>query len=73
MNNYHVVHKDDQWRLEREGSPRAVRLFDTKEEAVKSAPDLVQGPASVKIHLKDGSIQEERTYPRSADPSNSPG
>ena len=24
--------------------------------------------ASVKIHKKDGTLQEERTYPRSADP-----
>ncbi len=29
--------------------------------------------ASVKIHKKDGTIQEERTYPRSADPRRSEG
>jgi hypothetical protein len=29
--------------------------------------------ASVKIHKKDGTIQEERTYPRSADPLESKG
>jgi hypothetical protein len=29
--------------------------------------------ASLKIHKTDGSIQEERTYPRKADPSKSPG
>jgi len=29
--------------------------------------------ASVKIHKKDGTIQEERTYPRSADPHQTRG
>jgi hypothetical protein len=30
-------------------------------------------PGSVKIHKENGQIQEERTYPRSADPSESKG
>jgi len=29
--------------------------------------------ASVKFHKKDGTLQEERTYPRSADPRESKG
>lgn len=31
------------------------------------------GPVSVRIYLKNGRIQEERTYPRSADPRRSRG
>lgn len=37
--------------------------------AAKASPT----PVSVRIHKKDGTIQEERTYPRSADPSSSKG
>jgi hypothetical protein len=29
--------------------------------------------ASLKIHKADGIVQEERTYPRNADPVRSPG
>ena len=28
---------------------------------------------SLKIHKQDGTIQEERTYPKSDDPKNTPG
>jgi hypothetical protein len=31
------------------------------------------GPVSVRIYLKNGRIQSERTYPRSADPRRSKG
>jgi hypothetical protein len=30
-------------------------------------------PISVRIHLANGRIEEERTYPHAADPSRSPG
>jgi hypothetical protein len=53
-----------------------VSTGDTKTEAVqntaavaKSDPDAV----SVKIHKADGTFQEERTYPRAADPRRSRG
>ena len=60
--------------LEKEGSNRAKRTFDTKEDALKNLRDAV-GPhgGSVRIRKVDNTIQEERTYPRSKDPKRSPG
>jgi hypothetical protein len=40
-------------------------------KAVLAARD--PGPVSVRIYRKDGRLQEERTYPRSADPRRSKG
>jgi len=75
----YTLHKDrasDKWRLEREGSDRAKRVFDTKEDATKGGAlrDAV-GPngGSVRIRKVDGTIQEERTYPRADDPKKTPG
>lgn len=75
--NKYTLHKDQQaekWRLEQEGSDRAKRVYDTKDEALKDLKNAV-GPSggSVRVRKEDGTIQEERTYPRSKDPSKSPG
>jgi hypothetical protein len=48
----------------------------TKEEAVRVTAQAARAsaePMSVRIHGLDGRIQEERTYPRSADPRRSRG
>jgi hypothetical protein len=45
-------------------------------EAVKkvaAAAKKSREPVSVRIHKTDGKIQEERTYPRAADPRSSKG
>jgi len=53
---------------------RASKRAATKQELVSSLSDLFHGKtASVKIHKADGTIEEERTYPRSADPRRSKG
>ncbi len=49
---------------------------DTKEKVIDNAAAKARGndrPTSVHIHGRDGRIQEERTYPRSADSSSSKG
>ena len=71
----YTLHKDqksDRWRLEKEGSNRAKRTFDTKEDALKNLRGAV-GPhgGSVRIRKVDNTIQAERTYPRSKDPKSS--
>jgi hypothetical protein len=73
----YTLHKDsktEKWRLEKEGSNRAKRTFETKQEALKELREAV-GPngGSVRIRKVDNTIQEERTYPRSKDPKSSPG
>jgi len=45
-------------------------------ETIKKTADVARKdpqPVSVRIHKLNGRIQEERTYPRSADPGRSKG
>lgn len=73
-----LTHNDrkDRWDLIRDGSRETVRSFETKEQATKGGVlKRTVGPqgGSVKIEKEAGGYQEERTYPRKADPSKSPG
>lgn len=70
----HKDRKSKKWRLEKEGSDRAKRTYDTKDKAVKNLRDDVgKDGGSVRIRKVDNTIQEERTYPRSKDPRKSKG
>lgn len=73
----YTLHKDaesEKWRLEKEGSDRAKRVFDRKTDALTGLRDAVgPGGGSVRIRKVDNTIQEERTYPRSKDPKKTPG
>ncbi len=74
MDNYHITKKDGQWKLKKEGNTRASKVAETKAEIIQKARDYMKPrEGSVKIHKEDGSFQEERTYPRSSDPSETPG
>jgi len=76
IDNY-TLHRDpksDKWRLEKEGSDRAKRIFDTKQDALKDLRNAVgSNGGSVRIRKVDNTIQEERTYPRSRDPRRTKG
>ncbi|WP_296258374.1 MULTISPECIES: DUF2188 domain-containing protein [unclassified Pseudomonas] len=74
MDNYHITKTDKGWALTKQGAERASKTAETKAEIIKLASEFLDAKtASVKIHKEDGTIQEERTYPRSADPSTSKG
>lgn len=76
MNNYHITKSKsgNGWDLKKEGGERATLKAETKAELVKATSQLLQDKGgSVKIHKGNGQIQEERTYPRSADPKKTPG
>ncbi|MBD8755673.1 DUF2188 domain-containing protein [Pseudomonas coleopterorum] len=74
MENYHITTSTDGWQLRKQGAALASKTATTKSEIVKLATDFLAGKtASLKIHKEDGTIQEERTYPRSADPTKSKG
>jgi len=69
MDNYHVTKTDSGWALTKQGADRASKIAATKAEILEFASAFFDGKtASLKIHKEDGTIQEERTYPRSADP-----
>ncbi|MGE8110596.1 MULTISPECIES: DUF2188 domain-containing protein [Pseudomonas] len=74
MDNYHVSPTADGWELKKAGAERASKRSSTKQELVGSLSEFFEGKtASVKIHKADGSIEEERTYPRAADPRRTKG
>ena len=75
MKNYHLTpDPSGQWKLTPEGSDQVLGTFKTKEDAVqKSIEHVTRQTGSLKIHRADGTIEEERTYPRSADPVSSRG
>ena len=74
MDNYHITKTDKGWALTKQGAERASKTAATKPEIIKLATEFLDGKtASLKIHKEDGTIQEERTYPRSADPTKTNG
>jgi hypothetical protein len=73
MKEIAVVHRQENWVAE--SGNEILLAADKKEDAVRLAVELARSlgePVSVRIHRADGQFQEERTYPRSADPRRSP-
>lgn len=74
MDNYHVVKTESGWKLHAQGDDRALLSTSTKAELLDQLPAFMDGrTGSVKIHTESGQIEDERTYPRSADPRRSKG
>jgi Uncharacterized protein conserved in bacteria (DUF2188) len=75
MNRIDVVKRGNQWVGETGKAKRVLARAPTKEAAVKKTAAVARkdpNAVSVKIHNVNGRIQEERTYPRAADPRRSP-
>ena len=71
-----IVKRGQRWVGERKGRKRVYVEGKTKEVAVKRAAQKAKRDprnVSLRIHGRDGRIQEERTYPQSADPGSSKG
>lgn len=76
MENFHLVHEDDKYKLKRENAERASKVIDAnKREAIKQSKEFIMnnGGGSLKIHKNKGGLQEERTYPKSIDPKQTKG
>jgi Uncharacterized protein conserved in bacteria (DUF2188) len=74
MKRVDLVKKGDQWF--QEGGGRAIGRGPLKSEALKKTAQAARrdpDPVTLKIHKENGRIQEERTYPRRADPRRSKG
>jgi hypothetical protein len=70
-----VRRRETGWVAVEKGGPAMVEAR-TKADAVKKAAAAVRKtgqPTTLRIHDKNGRFQEERTYPRSADPRASKG
>lgn len=73
---YHVTKTEDGWQGKAEGGQRASTVGSTKAEVMQRTIEIAKnhnGNSNVIIHKQDGKFQEERTYPRSSDPSQTPG
>lgn len=68
-----IVYKKGHWIAERKG--RQLDSAETKTELVERVAKKSgrSRGTSVRIHKQNGQIQEERTYPRWADPVKSKG
>ena len=68
--------KKGTWDLRNDKTDKLIKSFVTKEKATKGGvleKALGDNGGSVKIHLANGKIQEERTYPGDRDPVKSEG
>ena len=68
--------KTERWDLVNDANDRTVKSFNLKADATAGGAlekALGKEGGSVKIQKENGRIQEERTYPRSADPKKTPG
>jgi hypothetical protein len=71
-----VVKKGGNWVGRSAGKTVRGTKAQTKQASVKKTATVAKKakkPTSVRIHKANGQIQEERTYPRSADPKQSKG
>lgn len=76
MRRIDVVKRGDSWAGRSGGKTVRGTKAKTKKAAVKKTAAVARKarkPTSVRIHKANGRIQEERTYPRSADPKTSKG
>ena len=74
MNTYHLNKTNEGWVLKKQGDPTGQTLAGTKDDAIRAAASYLKGETgSLRIHHLDGTFDEERTFPRSADPLKSPG
>ena len=69
--------KRENWKLENDKTDKVVKRFDTKDEAtergvLKKALGKEGGSVRIEYRRKSG-YEEERTFPRSADPRKSKG
>lgn len=63
MEHYHLLYNDGHWKILTDGIPRALAVFDAREEALDAIAVFLGGrAASLTIYTPDGSIEEERCY-----------
>ena len=65
---YHLLPKEDQWAVRREGEDRNLRVLDTKREALDVAREIAQAhePSRLVVHRADGTIQDSFNYGENA-------
>jgi len=54
----HVIKRESNWAVYKDGATRASKIYDSKAEAVKNARKLKISGHDVAIHRKDGSVEK---------------
>jgi len=59
--NYHISKREDgKWQVKFAGGQKAIKLFDTQEQAIKYAKSLADSQdGSITIHKVDGKIRKQ--------------
>ncbi|MCC7197705.1 DUF2188 domain-containing protein [Candidatus Peregrinibacteria bacterium] len=68
--------KSDRWDLKNDKTNKVLKSVENKADIMKGGvikKIVGKEGASVKVKKMDGKFQEERTYPKSADPKKSKG
>lgn len=61
--NIHVVHSQGEWKVRREGSMRASRVFETKQAAVSYGRKIGQeSRVKLYIHNENGQVSAHRSF-----------
>jgi hypothetical protein len=53
----HVMPRKQFWAIRKQGASRALKLYKTKEEAIKNALSFRQSGFDIFIHKNDGSVE----------------
>lgn len=72
---YHVSKNGDHWQGKAEGAQRSSVTGSTKAEVLQKTISIAknQNQSQIIVHKENSRFQEERTYPRSADPHRTKG
>lgn len=59
----HVVPRDGQWAVRREGSARDTKRFETQKEAIRAARRIARNQGGeLVVHGRDGRIRQRSSY-----------
>jgi hypothetical protein len=77
MKTYHILPASNGgWKAIQAGTDKMVAGYENKEKLIESMARMAQDSdeaISIRIHTADGRFEEERTYPRAADPPETKG
>lgn len=74
MSNFHLLPDGPAWKLTAESGEPIFAGAPSKDEALVAAIQYVtDSGGSLKIHKEDGTLAEERHYPRADDPADTLG
>lgn len=61
--NVHVVPKNNEWAVKKEGNDRNTRITTTQGEAIRIAREIARNQQSeLLIHRRNGKIREKNSY-----------